>query len=169
MKINLFTVLFVFRSVLLFKVIILGAILFPIYLRYYKPTYFDVRQVKFKLCVFRIFMTIFCRSLPFRISLYRCINVFFIIWASSWDYGTYHIGDQQRLRWASASAQSRQSLRCSHTWSMEIDEGYDQKSDISPTGWLHMRVQRMSLWRRKNTIISWAGSIIFVVGILLIL
>ena len=29
-----------------------------------------------------------------------------------------------------ASAQSRQSLRCSHTWSMEVDEGSDQKSDI---------------------------------------
>ena len=37
------------------------------------------------------------------------------IWASSWDYGTYHIGDQQRFRRAWASAQSHQSLRCSHT------------------------------------------------------
>ena len=25
------------------------------------------------------------------------------IWASSWDYGTYHIGDQRRLRWACAN------------------------------------------------------------------
>ena len=50
--------------------------------------------------------------------------------ASSWDYGTYHIDDQQRLRRACASAQSRQSLPCSHTWSMEVDEGSDQKSDI---------------------------------------
>ena len=32
--------------------------------------------------------------------------------ASSWDYGTYHIGDQQRLRQACASMQSRLSLRC---------------------------------------------------------
>ena len=31
------------------------------------------------------------------------------------SYGTYHIGDQGRLRRACASAQSRQSLRCSHT------------------------------------------------------
>ena len=46
------------------------------------------------------------------------------IWASSWDYGN-HIGDQRRLRRACASAQSRQSLRCSHTWSMEVDEGSD--------------------------------------------
>ena len=51
-------------------------------------------------------------------------------WASSLDYGTYHIGDQRRLRRACASAQSHQSLRCSHTWSMEVDEGSDQKSDI---------------------------------------
>ena len=49
------------------------------------------------------------------------------IWASSWDYGTYHIGDQRRLRRACASAQSRQSLCCSHTWRMEVDEGSDQK------------------------------------------
>ena len=28
------------------------------------------------------------------------------IWASSWDYGTYHIGDQRRLRRACASAPS---------------------------------------------------------------
>ena len=53
-----------------------------------------------------------------------------IIKASSWDYGTYHTGNQQRLRRACTSAQSRQSLRCVHTWSMEVDEGSDQKSDI---------------------------------------
>ena len=47
--------------------------------------------------------------------------------SSSWDYGTYHKGDQQRLRQAWTSAQSRQSLRCSHTWSREVDEGSDQK------------------------------------------
>ena len=42
-------------------------------------------------------------------------------WASSWDFGTYRIGDQQRLRRACASAQSRQSLRCSHTWTIIVD------------------------------------------------
>ena len=31
-------------------------------------------------------------------------------WASSWDYGTYHIGDQGRLRQACTYVQSRQSL-----------------------------------------------------------
>ena len=43
-----------------------------------------------------------------------------------------HIGDQRRLRRACASAQSHQSLRCSHTWGMEVDEGSDQTSDIQP-------------------------------------
>ena len=50
--------------------------------------------------------------------------------AGSYDYGSYHIGDQRRLRRACASAQSHQSLRCSETWSMEVDERSDQKSDI---------------------------------------
>ena len=49
---------------------------------------------------------------PKRVQLYK--------WASSWDYCTYHIGDQRRLMRACASAQSRQSLHCSHTWSMEV-------------------------------------------------
>ena len=52
------------------------------------------------------------------------------IWASSWDYGTYDIGYQRPLRRACAWAQSRKSLRYSHTQSMEVDEGSDQKSDI---------------------------------------
>ena len=81
-------------------------------------------------------------------------------WASSWDYDTYlsyHIGNQRRLRRAcSASAQSHQSLRCSHTWSMEVDEGSDQNS--SSTGWLHMSIWRMSLRRMESTIITWPGS-----------
>ena len=51
-------------------------------------------------------------------------------WASSWDYGTYRKGDQRRHRRACASAQSLQSLRCSHTWSMEVYEESDQNPDI---------------------------------------
>ena len=51
-------------------------------------------------------------------------------WVSSWDYGTYHIGDQRRLRRTCASALSCQSLRCSHLRSMGVDEGSDKKSDI---------------------------------------
>ena len=73
-------------------------------------------------------------------------------------YGTYHKGDQRRLRRACAYAQSRHSLRCSHIWSMEVDEGSNQKSDIYPTGWLPMRFWKMSLRRTKSTIISWDGS-----------
>ena len=76
----------------------------------------------------------------------------------SWDYGTHNIGDQRRLRQACASGQSRQSIRHSHTWSMEVDEGSDQNQTSSPTGRLRMRVWRMSLRRTKNTIISGYGS-----------
>ena len=50
-------------------------------------------------------------------------------------------------------AQSRQSLRCSHTWSMEVDEGSLQNQTSSPTGWLRMRVWRMCLRRTKSAII----------------
>ena len=51
-----------------------------------------------------------------------------------------------------------QSLCCSHTWSMEVGEGSDKKNQTpSPTGWLRMRVWRMSLRRMKSAIISWDG------------
>ena len=53
-------------------------------------------------------------------------------WASSCDNGTYHVCEQRRLRRACASAQSRLSLRCLHTWCMEADKGFDKKSDIYP-------------------------------------
>ena len=79
-------------------------------------------------------------------------------WASSWDYGTYHIGDQRRLRRACASEQSPQSIRCSHTCSMEVDERSYKNQTLSLTGWLRMHVWRMSLLRTKSTIISWDGS-----------
>ena len=46
---------------------------------------------------------------------FYCLTYHILIWASSWDYGSYHIGDQQMLRRACASTQSRQTLRCSHT------------------------------------------------------
>ena len=92
---------------------------------------------------------------------FRCItlqlNHIVQIWASSWDHGTNYIGDERRLRRDCAFAQSRQSLRCSHTWSTEVDEWLNQKSR-RPTGWLGMRVGRMSLQRTKSAIISWDGS-----------
>ena len=77
-------------------------------------------------------------------------------WASSWDYGTYRIGEQRRLRRDCASAQSRQSLRCSHTQRMEVDEGSDQNQTCSPSGLLRMRVWRLSLRRAMcQNLMSW--------------
>ena len=70
-----------------------------------------------------------------------------IIWASSWDYGTYHIGDQRRL-W-----------RDTHeVW--KLTKGPTKYQTSSPTGWLRMRVWRIRLRRTKSTIISWAGSLV---------
>ena len=71
-------------------------------------------------------------------------------WASSWDYGTYHIGDQRRLRQASTSAQPRQSLHYLH---MKYGSRCENQTS-SPTGWLRMHVWRMSLRRTESTIIS---------------
>ena len=64
---------------------------------------------------------------------------------------TYHMGDQGRLRRACASALSLQSLRCSHTWSLEVDWG---------SHWIaaHARLKNEFLLRTKSTIISWHGS-----------
>ena len=83
-------------------------------------------------------------------------------WASSWDYGTYHIGDQRSLRRACASAQSPQSLRYSHIAHMKYGSRRRVRSKIrhlAPTGWLCMRIWRMNLRRTKNATISWAGSV----------
>ena len=64
------------------------------------------------------------------------------IWTGPWEYaGT---DDQRRLRRACASAQSRQSLRCS-----------TKNQTSSPTGWPCMRVWRTSLRRTKSTISSY--------------
>ena len=66
---------------------------------------------------FRIFKAIFSGFQIFRI---------FMVVLKTWDYGTYHIADQRRLRRACASAQSHQCLRSSHTWSMEVDESFEK-------------------------------------------
>ena len=81
-----------------------------------------------------------------------------VILASSWDYGTYHIGDQQRLRWAwHPCSLARAFTVCTHeVW--KKTKGPTKNKTSSSTGWLHMRVWRMSLWRTKSAIISWAGS-----------
>ena len=54
-------------------------------------------------------------------------------------------------------AQSRQNLRCSHTWSIEVDE-QSKKQTSSPTRWLRMSVLKTRLRRAKCAIISWDGS-----------
>ena len=46
------------------------------------------------------------------------------------DFGTGHTGEQQRIRRACAYAQSRQSLRCSHTQSMDAAEDSDKNVDL---------------------------------------
>ena len=85
---------------------------------------------------------------------YRMLSLKVIFMTKIWISSIYHIGDQLRLSWASASVQSRQSIRrCSHAWNMEVNEGSDQNQISSLTGWLRMRVWRMRLHRTKNTII----------------
>ena len=49
---------------------------------------------------------------------------------SSRDFGTYRISEQRRLRRVCTYAQTRQSLRCSHTQSMDADESSDQTLDL---------------------------------------
>ena len=96
------------------------------------------------------------KLIPFKNQLLIC-NRKTIIWASSWGYGTYHIGDQRRLRRACGSAQSHQSLRSSHTWSMEIVEESDQKSDILPH-WMtaHARLKNEFTEDKKNhNLMTW--------------
>ena len=104
----------------------------------------------------RAFPSMFSKSLFLAASTtnLKMIQCKKIKWASSWDYATYRIGDQRRLRRACASAQSRQSLRCSHTWTTKLDEG----SESSPTVRLCMRIWRMNLRRTKSAKISWVGS-----------
>ena len=61
------------------------------------------------------------------------------------------------LRRACAFAQSRQSLRCSPTWSMEVDEESDQKSDILPH-WMaaHARLKNEFTEDEKcHNLMSW--------------
>ena len=57
----------------------------------------------------------------------NCIALLLQVYKMSHLMRLCHVGDQRRLRRACASVQSHQSHRCSHTWSMEVDEGSDQK------------------------------------------
>ena len=55
-----------------------------------------------------------------------------IIWAASSEFGTYRICEQRRFRWACASAQSRQNLRCSLIQAVSQEEPSDRKPDPWP-------------------------------------
>ena len=77
-----------------------------------------------------------------------------LISASSWDYGTYHIGDQRKLRLLSLARAF--AVRTHEVWKQT--KGPTKHQISSPTGWLRMRIWRMSLRRTKSAIISWDGS-----------
>ena len=55
-----------------------------------------------------------------------------IIWAASSEFGTYHLCEQRRFGRACASAQSRQSLRCSLIQAMSQEESSERKPDPWP-------------------------------------
>ena len=50
-------------------------------------------------------------------------------WTASSEFGTYRICEQRRFRWACASAQSRQNLRCSLIQAVSQEEPSDKKPD----------------------------------------
>ena len=52
--------------------------------------------------------------------------------ACLWEHDTYHICDQRRLRRACASAQSRQSLRCSLVQHRGLEEGPGKEPHLWP-------------------------------------
>ena len=98
----------------------------------------------------------FSSILPARLYAFFQIKAYYmykeIKWASSWDYGTYHIGDQRRL-----------SLEPSLVTHTEVQtKGPTKNQTSSSTAWLCMRVRRMSLQRTKSTIISWHGSLMII-------
>ena len=55
-----------------------------------------------------------------------------IIWTASSEFGTYRLCEQRRFRWACASAQSRQNLRCSLIQAVSQEEPSDRKPDPWP-------------------------------------
>ena len=51
--------------------------------------------------------------------------------ASTCNFGTYRFVEQPRLERVCAYAQTRQSLRCSYTQIMQVDEDVKQSLDLS--------------------------------------
>ena len=73
------------------------------------------------------------------------------------DYGTYHIGDQRKLRLAFA-VWPEPSLFAHMKYGSRRRA---RPKTSSPTGWLRMRIWRIILrWTKTTIIISWAGSIL---------
>ena len=66
---------------------------------------------------------------------------------------TYRIVEQRRLRRVCANAQTRQSLRCSLTQSLDADEDLDQSLDR----WPRMGIQRRLLHTcdKYQTFVNW--------------
>ena len=64
----------------------------------------------------------------------RCLNFLHLygIWAAPSEFGTYRLCEQQRFRWACASAQSHQNLRCSLIQAGSQEEPSDRKPDPWP-------------------------------------
>ena len=60
----------------------------------------------------------------------NCVHV--IKWAASSEFGTYRLCEQGRFRWACASAQSHQNLRCSLIQAVSQEEPSDRKPDPWP-------------------------------------
>ena len=56
----------------------------------------------------------FCKISEGMLSTPHAFTFLGIKWASSWYYGTYHVGDQRRLRWACVSAQSPEPSLFTH-------------------------------------------------------
>ena len=79
---------------------------------------------------------------------YAQIYMIYIL-ASARDFGTYSISEQRRLRRVCAYAQTRQSLRSSHTQSRDTDEGSDQTLDNWPR-WIcqHVRLKEAFAYMR---------------------
>ena len=55
------------------------------------------------------------------------------------------------------------AVRTHEEW--KSTKGPTKNLTSSPTGWLRMRVWRMSLWRKKSAIISWHGSFVVFLGV----
>ena len=63
------------------------------------------------------------------ICFYGSVPVNMHIWAITWEYGTYYILSNKRLKQACTNVQTPQSLRCLHTQSIDVDKVSDQNLD----------------------------------------